>query len=226
MSLHHSPSIVTDGLVLYLDAGNRRSYPGTGDVWYDLSSIMNSGLLIDGPFYTKDNLGCINYDGINDYCRIGTNIQSLTQITLEVVINSNILNTMMTRSVTVANAFILHHNGAGFYLVSSDNVASNYLAYQDGYKPIINKWNYIVATWNGNIMKLYLNGNKQPNELVYTGGLNGTLADISSIHIGGYFNVSQPWTNGKISMFKIYKKALTDQEIRQNFKAIKSRYNL
>ena len=44
MSLNHSPSIVTDGLVLCLDAANKRSYPGTGTAWTDLKGVNNGSL--------------------------------------------------------------------------------------------------------------------------------------------------------------------------------------
>jgi hypothetical protein len=42
MAFNYSPKIVTDGLVLYLDAANPRSYPGTGTTWYDLSRIYEN----------------------------------------------------------------------------------------------------------------------------------------------------------------------------------------
>ena len=55
MALYHSPLVVTDGLILYLDAANPRSYPGTGTRWYDISGNglygdINSGEFISGQF--------------------------------------------------------------------------------------------------------------------------------------------------------------------------------
>ena len=64
-------SIVTDGLVLYLDAGNYLSYPGSGTVWEDLSSGGNNGTLTNGPTYSSDNAGSIVFDGVDDYVNLG-----------------------------------------------------------------------------------------------------------------------------------------------------------
>ena len=49
MGLHHSPRIVTDGLILCLDAADKNSYPGSGNTWYDLSGNGNDGILVNNP---------------------------------------------------------------------------------------------------------------------------------------------------------------------------------
>jgi hypothetical protein len=67
MSLSHSPSIVTNGLVFCLDAANSKSYPGTGTDWTDLSGNQINGILTNGPAYNSSNGGSIVFDGINDY---------------------------------------------------------------------------------------------------------------------------------------------------------------
>ena len=58
MSLNHSPSIVTDGLVLCLDTANKRSYPGTGTAWTDIAG-GNNGILENGPTFDSSNAGNI-----------------------------------------------------------------------------------------------------------------------------------------------------------------------
>ncbi len=70
MSLHHSPRIVTDGLVLYLDAANPKSYPGTGTSWYDLSGNGNNGTLVNGIGYDSNNRGSMVFDGVDDFISI------------------------------------------------------------------------------------------------------------------------------------------------------------
>ena len=67
MGLAHSPRIVTDGLVLCLDAGNTKSYPGSGTTWTDLSGNGNTGTLTNGVGYSGDNLGSLSFDGVNDF---------------------------------------------------------------------------------------------------------------------------------------------------------------
>ena len=67
MSTKYSPKIVTDGLVLCLDAANSKSYPGSGTSWNDLSRNNNTGTLTNGPTYTSSFGGSSVFDGTNDY---------------------------------------------------------------------------------------------------------------------------------------------------------------
>ena len=66
MALVHSPRIITDGLVLALDAANPKSYPGSGTTWYDLSGNDNHGTLLNSPTFSSDKGGCFVFDGTND----------------------------------------------------------------------------------------------------------------------------------------------------------------
>ena len=67
MALSHSPKIVTDGLVLCLDAGDGKSYGGSGTTWTDRSVNSNNGTLTNGPTFDSSNGGSIVFDGSNDY---------------------------------------------------------------------------------------------------------------------------------------------------------------
>jgi hypothetical protein len=71
MALSHSPSIITNGLVLCLDAANPKSYPGSGTTWNDLSGNGNNGTLRNSPSYSADNLGKIVFDAVNDDINCG-----------------------------------------------------------------------------------------------------------------------------------------------------------
>jgi hypothetical protein len=63
MGTQGGPGIVTDGLVLSLDAANKKSYPGSGTAWTDLSGAGKSGTLTNGPVFSSDNVGIIDFDG-------------------------------------------------------------------------------------------------------------------------------------------------------------------
>ena len=67
MALSHSPSIITDSLILCLDAANTKSYPGSGATWTDLSGNGNNVTLTNGPTYSSVDGGSIVFDGTNDY---------------------------------------------------------------------------------------------------------------------------------------------------------------
>ena len=79
MGLGHSPSVVTSGLVLALDAGNTKSYPGSGATWTDLSGNGNTGTLQNSPTYSSANSGYFTLNGSTQYAT-GTNASSV-QIT-------------------------------------------------------------------------------------------------------------------------------------------------
>ena len=67
-------SIVTENLVLCLDASNPRSYPGSGSIWYDASGNGNNGTLFNTPTYTSGAAGFISFNGTTQYMQanIGT----------------------------------------------------------------------------------------------------------------------------------------------------------
>lgn len=71
MSFNFSPKIVTDGLVLYMDAANNSSYISGSTIWYDLSKNNNTGTLVNNPTFSSTNKGNINFDGTDDYVNFG-----------------------------------------------------------------------------------------------------------------------------------------------------------
>jgi hypothetical protein len=221
MAFNYSPKIVTDGLVLYLDAANNKSYPGSGTTWTDLSRGGNNGTLTNGPTFNSENGGSIVFDGVDDSSNIPCNFSNLTGLTVNVWYYSNTSNsTALTR--TNVNSFILHFKGAGFYLVDSAGAVSNYLGWNPA--PAGMKWEMLTGTWDGLTMKLYINGVKQTNELSFTG--TGILRSFTDISLGYYFNSFQPWTNGKIANFQLYSRSLSATEVLQNYNATKTRFGL
>jgi hypothetical protein len=66
MSYNNGPKIVSDGLVLCLDAGNNKSYPSSGTSWSDLSGNNNNGTLTNGPTFTGSFGGGVVFDGVDD----------------------------------------------------------------------------------------------------------------------------------------------------------------
>ena len=64
MAIFGGPNVIDNGLVLSLDAGNVKSYPGSGTIWYDKSGNNNNGTLTNGPTFSG---GSIVFDGVDDY---------------------------------------------------------------------------------------------------------------------------------------------------------------
>ena len=94
------PNIITDGLVLYLDAGNTYSYTSGSTVWNDLSRSMLSGSLVNGPTFNTGSGGSIVFDGTNDYVLVNnlsiTGNQSITvSAWINVISNINTDNVLI-----------------------------------------------------------------------------------------------------------------------------------
>ena len=89
MAVAGGPNIVEDGLVLALDAANKKSYPGSGTVWSDLSGNSNDGTLTNGPTFSSNNSGIFSFDGANDIVVGPATVNSLSSTTMTISIWTN-----------------------------------------------------------------------------------------------------------------------------------------
>lgn len=235
MAQHYGPKIVTDGLVLYLDAGDRNSYPGSGNTWYDLSGNNTHFSLINSPTFSNENGGCFNFNGAaaqggnNQYC-VSVNNFSVpsTGITVQCFVKRN--------AVTSSNfpaIFFCGNNGdftsaAGVGILLSSNNDNFYAAYYRGASggtsiSIIESANNIV-----NIAMTF-----STNRTVYRNGGNSislSMTSYSVSHSGlayiGLWQAFGRYLNSKIYNLQIYNRALSSSEIAQNYIAAKGRFNL
>jgi len=231
MALAHSPKIITDGLVLCLDAGNTKSYPGSGTTWTDLSGNGNNGT-ITGAVYSN---GYFDFDGVNDDgVDTGTSfLKTNDNITLEVFFNH----------VSNSGAYFMLYEGNGdgfggqieFHLYVSNGVLASWFNASSGDIALTGSvmtagtWNYGAVTYEnlssaGNASsKLYQNG------ILVDSGSSATV-DLASMPttnllIGRPYSTSQGRRyNGQIAAVKVYNRALTASEIQQNYNALKGRY--
>lgn len=217
MGVLYSPKIVTDGLVLALDAANPKSYPGSGTNWNDLSGNGNNGTLVNGPIFDSSNLGSISFDGVDD--RIETNfsisgIESTISIVLSTISSSPGYYIAQSTGIGGGRFLINATNGKDFGL----RIGSNTLTTTGEY----NNWFILSVVRQANgLTTFYKNGVVVGTFTNTTPFVNGILVDI-----GGSRFVSNRTTNSKISNVQIYNRALTPQEVLQNYNAIKGRYGL
>lgn len=220
MGFYRGPKIVTDGLVLYLDAANPKSYPGTGVVWNDLSGNGNDGILINGPSFNSGNGGSIMFDGVNDYIRV-TNNPSLApnNFTISVWVIRNFGRTILSLSNDSSGAFKLYSFEVTTSFIAKLRTTDNDYSITTTL-PSQNIWYNYVSTYNGNTFSLYVNG-----VLTNSTPASGTI-DLGSanLNIGNKNTIDGEYINGKISNFILYNKPLTLTEIQQNYNATKSRF--
>lgn len=224
MAIHYNNRIIKDGLVLCLDAANRRSYPGSGTAWNDLSGNGNHGILTNGPTFNSSNGGSVVFDGVNDYI-ISPISSAYSQGTISCWVFPKALN----------NSFFVYTINSPLSVYSHQlgiNSSSNLHVYiwdgnprQSSGEGIINlnKWHNAAFYWiDNNSYGFYLNGVFQGS-----GAIGVSWKGASNIYIGsnvGTGSYVTGWLNGNIAQSLIYNRALSNTEIIQNFNATKSRY--
>lgn len=222
MAVQYNPGIVTDGLVLCLDAANRKSYPGTGTGWNDLSTIGNNGTFLNGVTFQNQNNGNIVFDGTDDY--VSTSLTMGTAFTWNAWFKTDVVSSGFRNILSVAspNYMLVLLNcctpNLGFWnndSTSGDNLNTDTIS--------INTWYNITYVREGNSTtngyKAYLNG-------IFKGGSNsGVWSSTDPLTIGGRTDVAQ-FLDGNIAYVAIYNKVLSAEQILQNFNALRGRFGI
>ena len=233
MAVSYNPRIVTDGLILCLDAANVRSYPKTGTTWYDLSGRNYHGTLINGPAFTNINNGAISFDGTDDYC-------SLTQVNLFSLLSGIRLATVALwvypRSSS-RNSYIADWNTSGGqesfriemsgYSMTSGRIGGTLLTnnsepVQTSSSVTLNRWHHIAISVTVSDLLLYWNGKIDD---VKTPSNKGTFLS-NPIILGRAGSWDAFYSNVIFSNLHIYNRCLSASEISQNYNATKGRYGL
>lgn len=225
--------IVTDGLVLHLDAAKRDSYPGSGTVWRDLSGNGNDGTLVNGPTFDKDSgNGSLGFDGVDDYISYG----SLLDVGNTFTLNFWIKPTTNTRQTIFSNGYPYSTNKGFFMCCPGNNATDMFLSLGQDQKVAVsstgtltnNVIQMITAVANGSfsLIKLYVNGTEISNYSIQDDA-NISLQYDTGIFVTGKRNTtSVDRLHSSIYNLQIYNRALTSQEVLQNYNALKSRFGL
>ena len=229
--------VVTDGLVFVVDAGNTYSYPGSGTTWTDLIGD-NDGTLTNGPTFDSENGGSIVFDGSDDYVDCGpsntigsslssatwsawfksTQTNSIGYITalkrLPLGTASSLFSIILNRqstSTTPANGYLS--------LLSMDGTNFNYLPHNGSYND--GNWYNVVGVVTPTNRTLYVNGQSVATDS--NGGFSNVSDNTEPFTIGAFGQGSFEF-DGNISNASFYNRALSANEVLQNYNALKERY--
>ena len=226
-------NIVTDGLVLYLDAANPKSYVSGSTSWYDLSRSSNNGTLVNGPTFNSSNKGSIVFDGTNDTTTFNSSSSLLFLNTSPYTIS--IFSKILSSDATFSG-FLNRENGSprnGYNLwFYRDSIAQVAIASErfagTGQKVTyvlldnnlcINVWNQYTITYDGTTLKFYLNG-----VFTHSALADGNITNTSkTLEIGSRLT---DYANCEISNVTIHSRSLSQEEILQNYNLTKSRFGL
>ena len=243
MAFRYSPKIVTNGLVLAVDAANTKSYPGSGATVTDLSRRGNTGTLANGMALVTDSVAglCFDSDGTNDNIQFAESADTKgtdnNAITYECWVKREGTSAaasprLMSTDASDYNTLFIASNGSG-YLYWRINIgnSSKDVIYTSGLT--LNEWTHVVGTaeYNGSssyTQALYINGQSVSST---TAVATGTWGDGTSRVFAIFGNVeathqNNNCLNGKVALANVYNRALSSQEVLQNYNAVKSRFGL
>lgn len=218
MPINYNPRIVTDGLVLYVDAANTKSYSGSGTTWTDMSNNGNTGTLVNG---VAPDIGYLNFDGSNDY--VQTPITgTYTRISFDFwgFFDDPTLNVLSREESAFGD---WNSNRVHFGTRWTGSNAGMHFNVNGIWQttPITNLrygWNHYSLVYDtvSNQKLVYLNGILSSSNVT-----NGSMV-LGDFRIGVATTLNA-YYRGYISNFKIYNKALTAAEVSQNYNSHNSR---
>ena len=216
------PSLVTNGLTLYLDASKSDSYPGTGTTWYDLAPPQQNASLLNGPAYSTLKGGCFYFDGSNDYTQSSITYNTAANTTslwfrlqdtsyytwssnCGNLLSSSLTHGYLSLSVGYTGEIVVYNPGIGWYNTGAG-------------KFVAGNWVQITVTRTSTTQIVYVNGVQKGivTGLTSAGTNNGFYLSR------GYYGVMRGW----VGEAQLYNVTLTAAEVLKNFNATKSRYGI
>ena len=228
MSAIGGPAAITSGLVLNLDAGNVKSYPGSGTTWRDTSGNARNGTLINGPTFNTGSLGSIVFDGTNDYIDLPHvfDISSggvtwniwfrATSLAWSPLISDwydnqwsfNLQIYLGTVNINIRNSNNVNFPSANNFSINANQIYNLTCTYDKTTKQIL--------TYLNNTL-IYSSTNTESNSAIRNTSNNWSI---------GYKQDSENYYTGNIYIAQMYNRALNPSEILQNFNATRARFGI
>ena len=252
-TLSGGPNIVSNGLILNLDAANTKSYISGSTAWNDISRGGNNGTLTNGPTFNTGSGGSIVFDGTNDFVNLSSTAYNLgVNFTLQLWVRigrwgGGPFNGSQNRASLISNSFTYASNTGFLLMATSQGTAGQ------GFVPTVgqenffftmgsdqyvmapqpgalasyrNSWVNLTVTVNGTSpMRGYINGIEISPYAAQSNGPSALTYSGAPFVIGHYGNQTE-FLSGSIGNVSVYNRALSAQEILQNYNGTKGRYGL
>jgi hypothetical protein len=221
LSIAYNSSIVTSGLVLCLDAGSPRSYPGTGTTWNSVSGNVATGTLTNGVTYSSANAGILVFDGVDDRVNVVNSIPSLSNLTIELFLRTSVVDG--TQNIFLDQFLSLRYEISNdkFNIHLGNGSSWAYTTLLSTTTVVANTWYQTAWTWNGSTAVMYVNGVAENS--LSSGAASSTTGNIT---LGQHTpDTAYAWA-GSMGSVKIYNTALTSAQVLQNFNATRGRYGI
>jgi hypothetical protein len=237
MAIAYNTNIVRDSLVLYMDAANIKSYPGSGTVWFDLTTNKRDGTLVNGTSFSADNGGVLVFDGTDDFVEVPYSsywddnvFGTATNFTIECWYKPGVFenwDTVIEKSESPgwysrSEGASIWINATGIQGVYASGVDSNPAgsAVIISYTTSTLKWYHICFTGDGTTLRLYVDGIER-----VTGLVSSRTVTVYNGSVGPRFGRRQ-YMNGQLASTRFYTRGLSATEIQQNFNATRGRYDV
>ena len=233
MATFYNPNSVVDGLVFAIDAANIKSYSGTG---FTVNGLVGGigGTFIGGSGFSVGNYGSFYFNGTTNYILSNAitqnnNASALTWTVWVKRSTSSSYMTFMQYSATNNDIGLeLWNNGVIYFEIGNSGNTYGELSNNSA------SWQNVTMVFDGSgvgnssRLSAYINGIQQ--NLTYTGTIPSTAGSGNTLYIGNTGPFSGPNNNlysvGNLGSFQSYNRALSAQEILQNFNALRGRYGV
>jgi hypothetical protein len=227
-------NVVTDGLVVSVDAGFTPCYPKSGNTLYESGPNQKTGSLINGTIFSGNSF---TFDGIDDYISIGSVDMSFTK-------KSNFTHEIFYKPGSLTERSFCGWGGGGCLVQTHfrQSVSGSLSRVRYGFWCSdvdtatvipINQWNHLVlcyewteqsVTTNRGVPRIYLNG--VAIAWNYTGqSFYSEAPNITNLLLGIKGGGGENW-QGEIGVMRMYNRALSASEVVQNYNAQKGRFGL
>ena len=224
MSASGGPDLITNGLVLCLDAADKQSYSGSGNTWTDISNNGNNGTLTNSPTFNSSNKGNIAFNGTNNFINTSYTLPN-TNYTISIAFKINVFSTTYNRGIfstfSTSNFNGIYFADSGSQSISTSNMwfwADGNSLYHIPYIFATNTWYFVAFSIINGEIYVYINGG-----LVYQ--VTDTTTHQDTLNLGRS-RFDQNYLNGNISLAQVYNRVLPANEILQNYNALRGRFQL